>query len=140
MRQDFLPRHSTQGPLAEADDIGHHRTVTRKEVEVAEAEEESPPVEETAPEMMHTMNRVLRNFRDQKLMEIETRNKGPCHEECFVRRWSNVEYSRHVAARQNTFDRIFEGADLLIITTTPLPQDRPSPRETRRPPGSKPKS
>jgi hypothetical protein len=62
----------TQGPLAEADDIGHHRTATREEAEVAEAEEESPPVGETAPEMMHTMNMVLRNIRDQQLMDIET--------------------------------------------------------------------
>ena len=30
-----------------------------------------------------------------------------------------MEYSRHVAARQNTFDRIFEGADLLITNATP---------------------
>jgi hypothetical protein len=29
------------------------------------------------------------------------------------------QHSRHVAARQNTFDRIFEGADLLITNATP---------------------
>jgi hypothetical protein len=52
-------------------------------------------------------------------MDIETRGQGPCHEECFVRRWSNVEYNRHAAARQNTFDGIFEGADLLITNATP---------------------
>jgi hypothetical protein len=62
---------------------------------------------------------VLRNLRDQELMDIETNDKGPCHEECFLRRWSNVEYNRHVVARQNTFDRIFEGADLLITNATP---------------------
>ena len=48
-----------QGPLVEADDIGHHWTTTRKEAEVAEAEEEFPPVGETAPEMMHAMKMVL---------------------------------------------------------------------------------
>jgi hypothetical protein len=36
-----------------------------------------------------------------------------------LRRWSNVEYDRYVAARQNTFDRVFEGADLLITNATP---------------------
>jgi hypothetical protein len=85
------------------------------------AEEEVSPVGETAPDMVRTVNMVLRNARDQELMDmhIETSGKGPCHEECFLRRWSNVEYSRHVAARQNTFDRIFEGADLLITNATP---------------------
>jgi hypothetical protein len=62
---------------------------------------------------------VLRNVRDQDLMEIEASGMGPCHEECFLRRWSNVEYNRHAGARQNTFDGIFEGADLLIANATP---------------------
>jgi hypothetical protein len=107
-----------QGPLAEADDIGRHRTTMREKAD-AEVEEEFPPVGDTAPEMMHTMNTVLRNLRDQELMDIETNDEGPCHKECFLWRWSNVEYSRHVAARQNTFDRIFEGADRLIADGTP---------------------
>jgi hypothetical protein len=109
----------TQGPLAEADGIGHHWTATRKEAEVAEAEEGFPTAGETAPEMVHTVNMVLRNVRDQDLMEIEASGMGPCHEECFLRRWSNVEYNRHAGARQNTFDGIFEGADLLIANATP---------------------
>jgi hypothetical protein len=89
------------------------------EAEVTEAEEGFSPVGETAPEVVRTVNMVLRNVRDQKLMDIETSDEGLCRKECFWRRWSNVEYSRHVVARQNTIDRIFEGADLLITNATP---------------------
>jgi hypothetical protein len=77
--------------------------------------------------MVHTtVNMVLRNARDQARVRPrpdgdrgERHGPGPCHEECSLRRWSNVEDSRHAAARQNTFDGIFEGADLLIANATP---------------------
>jgi hypothetical protein len=62
---------------------------------------------------------ALRNLRDQKLIEIDTHNEGPGHREFFLQRWSSVEYSHPVAARQDTFDGIFEGADRLIINATP---------------------
>jgi hypothetical protein len=109
----------SQGPLAEAGGIGHHQMATRKEAESAEAEEGSPTVGGTAPEMMHTVNMILRNLRDQELIEIDTHNEGPGHRECFLQRWSSVEYSHPVAARQDTFDGIFEGADRLITNATP---------------------
>jgi hypothetical protein len=64
--------------------------------------------------MMHTVNMALRNLRDRELMDIETNDEGPRHRECFLRRWSNVEYSHPVAARQDTFDRVLEGVDRLI--------------------------
>jgi hypothetical protein len=69
--------------------------------------------------MMGTMNVFIRNLRDQGQGDLETHDKGPCHEECFLGRWSNVEYIHPVAARQDTFDGIFEGADRLIANATP---------------------
>jgi hypothetical protein len=82
---------------------------------------------------------VLRNLRDRELVNIETSGKGQCHEEGFLRRWSNVEYNRHEAARQNTFDRIFEGADLLITNATPSGTAE-SERDEKAACGSKSKS
>jgi hypothetical protein len=96
--------------------------MTREKGEIADVEVEFPSIGETAAEMMDTMNMVLRNLRDQGQEDLETDdglNEGPCHEESFLWSWSNVEYSRHVAARQDTFDRIFEGADHLIANATP---------------------
>jgi hypothetical protein len=96
--------------------------MTREKGEIADVEGEFPSVGETAAEMMGTMNMVLRNLRDQGQEDLEVGgglNGGPCHKESFLWNWSNVEYSRHVAARQDTLDRIFEGADRLIANATP---------------------
>jgi hypothetical protein len=128
-----------QGALAEADDIGHHRTATRKEAEVAEAEEEFPPVGETAPEMMHTMNMVLRNIRDHQLMDIETGDEGQCHKECFLRRCGPM-WNMTVTWRQGKPPSTGSSKERISSSPTPHPQLRPSPRESRRPPGSRPKS
>jgi hypothetical protein len=62
-------------------------------VESIGARAEFPSVGETAAEVMDTMNMVLRNLRDQEQGDLETGDKGPCHEECFLGNWSNVEYS-----------------------------------------------
>jgi hypothetical protein len=110
-----------------------------------EAERESPPVGETAAEMMDTMNIILRNLRDQGQEYLEANDGlhgGPCCKENFQWNWSNVEYSRHVVvvARQDTFDRILQGADHLIASATASgAAEQPRPSGTRMPPGSKPR-
>jgi hypothetical protein len=74
-------------------------------------------------EMMGTMNMALHNLRDpgQEALEADDcPNGGPCHKESSSQwNWPNVEYSRHVAARQDAFDRILQGADHLIASAIP---------------------
>jgi hypothetical protein len=96
--------------------------MTSERGKTAEVEGEFPSIGETAAEMLGTMNMILRNVRDQGQEDLEADeypNGGPSHEQNFLWNWSNVEYSDHVAARQDAFDRIFEGADRLIANATP---------------------
>jgi hypothetical protein len=86
---------------------------------VESLEDLGPPVGETAAEMMGTMNRVIRHLCDQRQEYLETTEGlpgGACFKEDFQGNWSNVKYSRHVAANQDTYDQILrdQGADHLV--------------------------
>jgi hypothetical protein len=66
-------------------------------------------------------------------MDIEASGMGPCHEKCFLRMWSNVEYNRHAAARQNTFDGM-AGSSKERISSSPTPSGTAeSERDEHRP-------
>jgi hypothetical protein len=70
---------------------------------------------------MGTMNKIIRHLRDQGREYLETTeglHGGPCFKESFQWNWSNVKYSRYVAADQDTFDWTLQGADRLIASAT----------------------
>jgi hypothetical protein len=99
---------------AKASNAGRGRMKTNEWGEPLEGP--GPPVGETAAEMMGTMNRAIRHLRDQRREYLETTeglHGGPCFKEDFQGNWSNVKYSRYVAADQDTYDWILRdhGAD-----------------------------
>jgi hypothetical protein len=73
---------------------------------------------ETAASIMSSMNKFVHHLRDEELECIEDAkgyHGGACDKENFQSRWSNVRYSRYVAAGQDKYDRIFHDHEADLV-------------------------